>query len=552
MPELRISQHGDEPLIILVEPGNPVFVVGANGSGKSALLQHFALQLPTGSITCIFAHRQMWFQSGAVSLTPAARLSRQQQIRNSDQDHRSRWSDDHGAARLSVAIYDLMARENSRARRIKDQVDANDLNAALSVAHTEQSPILRINRLLSDAQLPVQIENDDNEQFLAQREGEPNTYDVSKMSDGERAAMLLAAQILAAEPGQTLLIDEPERHLHRRIAVPLLTALVNERRDCSWIISTHELNLPIAFSDSRCLLMRGMTWNGDQPVGWLTDVLNSSDVLPEDLRRDILGSRQTIVFVEGSAGGIDHQLYRALINNDEVTVIPKGGWHGVQRAVIGLRDTSSLHHVRAFGLIDGDGRPDNDLIQLEAGNVFVLSCWSIESLLCSEEVRGSVAHAHADTTGQDPDVIISEMKSNLLKAFSKQETRRHLIDARAHRAVVREIRKQIPSVKDMESHTDSTLRISVSIPRDDEEQKYDQLIKAGNLSELIARYPVKESPVLGVVCNALGWQDSRQYQQAAVKQIRDNVSLREQLQGQLGGLTAAIAEGYPSSQGQPD
>lgn len=544
MPHVEIPRVDDEPLPVEVEPGEPVFVVGANGSGKSALLLHFATQLPTGSTTRILAHRQMWFPSGVVSLTPAARRDRQEQIRNWDQNHRSRWSDSHGDARLSAAIYDLMAKENSRARRIAGQVDANNLNVASSMALAEQSPNLRINRLLLDAQLPIQIENDDNEQFLARREGASDiyVYSISEMSDGERAAMLLAAQILTAETGQVFLIDEPERHLHRKIAVPLLTALISERKDCSWIISTHELSLPTAFPDSRCLLLRGTTWSGHQATHWLMNILEPRNDLPEDLRQDILGSRQTIVFVEGSLDRIDHQLYEILINDERVTVVPKGSWYDVQRAVIGLQTTTSLHHVRAFGIIDGDGRPDIDSSQLETNNIFVLPCWSIESLLYSKEVRTSVAHAHAETVGKDPNAIVSDMESHLLIAFSRQETRQHLVNARTHRAVIHDIQKRIPSASELETQVDHELHIPVSIPRNNEEKIYDQLVAAKDLHELIVRYPIKESPVLGALCNALGWQGGHQYQQAAIEQIRTHMSLRERLREQLKDLITALSE----------
>ena len=552
MTELEIPSLNGDLMTLNLEPGKPVFVVGPNGSGKSALLTHLAPQRSPEEVVRISAHRRLWMDHSTIDLIPSSRRQEGGQIKREDREPQARWHDQRGHARVRVLLFDLIAEEHRRAKAITKRVDEGDLDDADKLSKQESAPLERLNRLLVAGKMQVQVTSSADEELLVHSADTPETYGIAEMSDGERAAMLLITQVLVAKSGQLFLIDEPERHLHRAIAVPLLAALMKERPDCLWVISTHELSLPIAFPASRSLLLRGTRWENHKPVGWSIDVLESGDIPTEDLRRDILGSRQTIVFVEGSLGGIDHQLYEALINDNEVTVIPKGGWLNVQRAVIGLQDTANLHHVRAFGLIDGDGRPDDDLIQLKADNVFVLPCWSIESLLYSEEVRGSVAHAHADTTGQDPDVIISEMKSNLLEAFSQQETRRHLIDARTHRAVVRKIRKQIPSAKGLESHIDSTLCISVPIPRDDEEQMYDQLIKTENLSELIARYPVKESPVLGAVCNALGWQDGRQYQQAAAKQIRKHVSLREHLQKQLGGLTAAIAEGYPSPPGQPD
>ena len=54
----------------------------------------------------------------------------------------------------------------------------------------------------------------------------------------------MAATVLTVDPGTTLLIDEPERHLHRAIIAPFLSALFEQRQDCAFVVSTLELYLP--------------------------------------------------------------------------------------------------------------------------------------------------------------------------------------------------------------------------------------------------------------------------------------------------------------------
>ena len=49
---LRIPLVSGEPLEIDLEPGTPLFVVGANGSGKSALVQHATKTLGRVDIWC--------------------------------------------------------------------------------------------------------------------------------------------------------------------------------------------------------------------------------------------------------------------------------------------------------------------------------------------------------------------------------------------------------------------------------------------------------------------------------------------------------------------
>ena len=65
------------------------------------------------------------------------------------------------------------------------------------------------------------------------------------MRVGERNAFLIVAEVFTAESGALIIIDEPERHLHRSITSPLLSALFQKRSDCAVLVSTHEPHLPL-------------------------------------------------------------------------------------------------------------------------------------------------------------------------------------------------------------------------------------------------------------------------------------------------------------------
>ena len=108
------------------------------------------------------------------------------------------------------------------------------------------------------------------------------------MSDGERNATILAATVLTVEPGTVLLIDEPERHLHRAIIEPFLSALFRQREDCTFVVSTHEIALPIVNPDVSVLMVRSCEWNGDTAKSWDVAVLDPNTELPEELKRAIL------------------------------------------------------------------------------------------------------------------------------------------------------------------------------------------------------------------------------------------------------------------------
>ena len=105
------------PIDIPLKNGDQLFIVGPNGSGKSALIQRFVSQLPPDRVKRITAHRQTWFNSGSIDLTPANRQQHEQQNLNYDRSHEARWKDFNPGWHLSAVLFDLVAKENTRAPR---------------------------------------------------------------------------------------------------------------------------------------------------------------------------------------------------------------------------------------------------------------------------------------------------------------------------------------------------------------------------------------------------------------------------------------------------
>ena len=349
--------------------------------------------------------------------------------------------------------------------------------------------------------------------------------------------MLLVSQVLLAKAGQTILVDEPERHLHRAITIPLLSALIRERSDCTWLISTHELSLPVAFPDSQSLLLRDIKWDGQHPACWSVDIFSAGDAWPEDLYRDILGAQQTIVFVEGKVDGTDHQLYSAIIANKDISIIPKGNNEEVQRATIGLRSVSKLHEIRALGLTDSDGRSVEEIESLRTKGVFVLDAWSLESLYYDQQVLQAVITKQVEVSGGDTEEILNNIQEILLRFFQDPPTRDQMINRYIHRSVQRAFHAKISSANSFSKFKGEQLCIPVE--RDDAERAYDSLVEQENIQELVRQYPMKNTDALGRVCKAIELS-GKQYKNAVVTQIQANQSLRDHLRMRLGGLWQAL------------
>lgn len=233
--------------------------------------------------------------SDALDLTPSQKLETENLLRNQDQNAQSRYRDQYGARRASMTIYEIVDAENVRARSIAAAFDASNMDAANEAARVE-SPIAVINELLRQSNILVKISLQKNERVMASREGGPE-YSAAQLSDGERNALLIAGNVLTALPGTLLIIDEPERHLHRSIISPLLSQLFERRSDCGFVISTHDHELPLGVTGARTLLLRSCSFNGQNVQGWVADEIPAESQIDDILKKDLLGARRKILFV---------------------------------------------------------------------------------------------------------------------------------------------------------------------------------------------------------------------------------------------------------------
>ena len=183
---------------IPVYVGGVIFVIGPNGSGKSALLQKLYAD-NRARARRVTAHRQTWLQSNASDLAPANKVSTDQQIAAQDLQDQSRWQDQYAARRVSVTIFELIDAEHTRARAITAAVDSED-EAEKEKLKKRPSPLSRLNFLLRVGNLPIDISIGSDQQLFAKK-GDSDLYSIAELSDGERNAALLAANVLTAPPG---------------------------------------------------------------------------------------------------------------------------------------------------------------------------------------------------------------------------------------------------------------------------------------------------------------------------------------------------------------
>lgn len=534
--QFSIPRTHDEPnLEFVLEPGDALYMLGANGAGKSSLVSRL-FNAHSARSKRISAHRQTWFQSNTLDMTPRSRESLENNIRSQDAQDHARYRLDYGAERAGVAIYDLIDSDTMLARRIADLVRAGDMGGAAEEAQIP-APIQVINEMMRLSNIPIEISIEERQKIVARKEGGP-TYSVAELSDGERNAFLVAADVLTAAPSTLLLIDEPERHLHRAIISPLLNLLFAHRKDCAFIVSTHEVMLPLDTPSAATLLVRGCEYAGKSVKAWTVDKLDPGAPIGDDLKSDILGARRKIIFVEGTSTSLDAPLYSLLF--PLVSVVSKTDCREVEYAVRGLRGADGLHWVKAWGIVDNDQKPADEISRLQAAGVWALAHYSVEALYYHPKVLSRIAERQAAMIGADRDGLIRRAIEDGVAGAKQQKN--HLVTSAILRAARQNVLSGLPKRADVETYGSIKIEVDVASLRAEEEAQFDALTASVDWDGLLSRYPLRESNALDRVVSALKIADRQTYRASVLKLLQDDPEALDDLRAELAGIYAEVME----------
>lgn len=512
-----------------------LFVLGANGTGKSCLMYHFAKQ-NKGVARKIAAHRQTWMNSDALDMTSKKKVQTEQNIQNEDQQQQSRYRDPYAAQRASMTIYELIDSENVRARGITALVDDNNLNAAAE-ASKKAAPIAVINELLRQSNIPITISIHENERVMASKEQGP-LYSAAELSDGERNALLIAGSILTAPHNTLLIIDEPERHLHRSIISPLLSNLFEKRTDCGFVISTHDHALPLEVRGARTLLLRSCSFSGQYVKAWDADELPADAQIDDVLKRDLLGARRKILFVEGDESSLDKLLYSIIF--PMVSVIPKGSCHEVERAVVGVRVGEGFHWLHAFGIVDGDGHVPEQVQEKREKGIYAIPFYSIEAIYFHPKIVQWVAEKQANILG----INALELTEKALKAgvdAIKIHTKR-LSENAVKKSIRRRIMEQIPNDDALLDGHSVTLENTAKEDLTERSRELDMAVANGCWETILTKCPVRKSGARNEIRSTLRFQSIEDYQSAVLNLVEKNNDALEFVRSLFGDLYDKLAD----------
>jgi ABC-type lipoprotein export system ATPase subunit len=522
-----------ESLSVEARPGEVLTILGANGSGKSALAAWMSNHAPSAPLKRVLAQRKLWFAHAGPAISSADRETYVSNMMRWDRAEDSRYVDRADAQRSSIALFDLLGRINHESRRVAAMYDSGANRVEVDAAVGDRL-LDTLNTVLQRAGLHVELEVTESDNFVAQHQSLGVKYPIYLMSDGEKSALFLAADVLTAAPGTMIIIDEPERHLHRSISSGLIEAIIAARSDCAFAVLTHDLDLASSLSRQQgaTFSVLGVKWQGEQATQWDIRVVPDAEGLSETARRAILGGRRHILFIEGDSASLDLALYRVLF--PKWFLVPSGGCDWVIRSVTGLRESQDHHWVNAVGLVDGDGRSAEERAALVKRGVHVLPVSEIENLYFETQVLRDVATKQAMTLGRDSEELLAEAKQKALNSLGSPATLERLAAKLAKDALARNLLAHMP-----ETVGSADITIQIPSPYTEILSNLQAHLEGRRYDDLVRLLPIRNTSLRNEIAAALGFRSVSDYQRAALVCIESSSVLRAALDVTVGNPTGA-------------
>lgn len=392
----------------------PIVILGPNGSGKTKLAQRIA---NTNPVNAISAQRRTWVDDSLP-------VQQEEQLLNSIRSHQQYWHERSWQPTedinfiLSTLIQEhtnLLSRNNERALFDGEQLrPVTDTRLIILQALW--------NRLFPKRKLEIGG-------FFprVRRLDGPATatpYQLRQMSDGERTVLYMAARVLTTDKA-IILVDEPELHMHSRLAVLFWDEMEKIRPDCRFVYVTHDLNFALSRRQAKVFIAK----SGEAADPVLTDEL------PASVAAEVLGAAtlpfyaKRIFLYEGEPGsGFASEFFSAWFDDVETFSLPAGDRDSVFAAVSGLRKVGVVA-AEVTGLVDRDFYSDAVLSAVTDG-VMVLPLHEIESVLCGKDFVSALA-GHL---GKDPTEVWDEFVGQVRRAFRGQ-TLNHVVAQRVRSRV---------------------------------------------------------------------------------------------------------------------
>ncbi len=277
----------------------------------------------------------------------------------------------------------------------------------------------------------------------------PGSYNALEMSQGEKVAFYLIAAVLYAPEQAVILVEDPEIYLHRSIMNIIWNKIEQMRQDCVFVYMTHDIEFSSSRDDSVRVWVKSFNI---EKRSFDYELIEDSDLFPEEIYLELLGSRKPVLFIEGTDySSIDVKLYPYIF--PDYTVKPLGGCTKVIETTKAFNEMKLFHHLDSKGIVDRDRRTEREINYLRDRNVYVPDVAEVENLLMLEPVVRTVARRML----MEESIIFDAVKKNVIQLFDKDIESQALLHTRhrVRRDLEYMIDRRLSSIEELSQHIDT-------------------------------------------------------------------------------------------------
>lgn len=460
-------------------------IVGANGSGKSHLGAWIEQQSANGEVLRISAQRALSIPDSITIKSEEAAWNKIYYGEELHHDKNYKWNWGNGLTTKLIDDYDsvlsaIFARLNKEDRAYV--IDCKDKEKrGETKADVPQMIIDKITSIWNAIYPHRQIILEDAK--IKAKTTSSEEYHAKEMSDGERVTIYLLGQCLIAPNDMTIIIDEPEIHLHKSIMYRLWDKIEEFCPNKTFIYITHDLDFAASRKEATKIWVKSYLGNNR----WDIKILDPDENIPDSLMFEVLGNRKPVLFVEGERGSYDNQLYPFVYSN--YNIIP---CHDCSKVIEMTKSFNNeriknMHNYSIKGLIDRDYMTEAEISCYKESNIYTLDVAEVENLYLIEDIIKLVAENQA----LEPNETFNQVKQFLFNKF-KGEYELQLCSICS-----REIRHKLqcytkPSENTMEALEAQAQKIvnSIDIPQiyNQSKQKIDAIVTSQDYDNLLKIY----------------------------------------------------------------
>ncbi|WP_083671034.1 AAA family ATPase [Roseomonas gilardii] len=511
MINFEILLTSGDKINLPLEAGQLTLIIGPNGAGKSSLVDEINNAFSSShEVERFSGYRQIHFNGDDIDQIGQGMETFSNNIRIGSNRYQNHMSEQH----LKSVMKRIMNKQTEAATAALGCIESGMTLAQANQKHPQ--PIVTINEIFVAAKLPVKL-TVDTVGLRASRDGE--IYNISQLSDGERAALLLAGATVIRPESTFLIIDEPERHLNPSISGPLIAAAVRSRPDVGFIFSTHDLQLIEWLTVNHLVYVKNSKITATMPEKRKYDAFNVdfNAEITDDLRQAILGSRRALLLVEGQMSSEDKALYGMIYPG--WTVKEQGGWDSVVSSVRSLRKNRRYHWIEVAGLIDSDGKNDKEKEEYQKDQIYSLPTPTIENLFFDRIVVQQMAEAIYELHGG---ASVSE-RLEIIKGQIKillDENKEDILLKQLVWAVNRELSSRKVSMKSVRAGQSEIHGINIEEIRCSIDLALCEQLKEEDVFKIIAAIPIKNTKLPAGIAQALGFNGYKEYANSILTQMQ--------------------------------